>query len=317
MDKQLEADVVIIGGGITGTAVARELSRYQLETILVEKAGYISAGQTKASLGTIYCGLPMMQSFVLKSVMAPKAPIYDRNSKKTKWLEEGFEMWPQWFEELDIQHLSLRTLVVARSEKEITDLEFLRKLGENIGGTYADIRWADRKTCFEMEPHLTQDTLAGLYSEGHCFRVSPWELAIALSDNAKQNGVKFILDAEVTGVSQKNGYQIVKTTQGPIRTKFIVNATGLFADTVADMGGARDWSLSLVRNLMIVLDKRVGGLVRNFLMTPMYPGVVTIWSPTLDGNLLLDLGTYDPVRTNMTYPLIVKSILKISRSRGG
>jgi glycerol-3-phosphate dehydrogenase len=293
MDKQLEADVVIIGGGITGTAIARELSRYQLETVLVEKAGYIGAGQTKASLGTIYCGLPMMQSFVLKSVMSPEAPIYEPDSQKIKWLEEGFEMWPRLFEQLDIQHLPLRTLVVARNEKEISDLEFLRKLGEKIGGTYADLRWADRKTCFEMEPHLIQNAVAGLYSEGQCFRVSPWELALAFSDNAKENGVKFILNAEVTGVSHKNGYQVVSTTQGPVGTRFIVNAAGLFADVVADMGGARDWKLSLARNMMIVLDKRVSGLVRNFLMTPAYPGVVTIWSPTLDGNILLDLGTYD------------------------
>jgi glycerol-3-phosphate dehydrogenase len=116
---------------------------------------------------------------------------------------------------------------------------------------------------------------------------------MAFSDNAKENGVKFIFDAEVIGVSEKNGHQLVRTTQGSIDTRFIVNAAGLFADVVADMGGARDWKLSLVRNMMIVLDKRVGGLVRNFLMTPMYPGVVTIWSPTLDGNILLDLGTYD------------------------
>lgn len=293
MKKQLEADVVIIGAGITGTGIARELSKYKVKTIVVEKAGYISAGQTKASVGTIYVGLGLLQSLVLKSVMAPDAPLYDPNSLKMQLLEEGFQMWPQLFQELDIQHKWLTVLVAARNEKELGDLEFLRKLGEGIGGSYADTRWADRATCFELEPHLTKEVIAGLYSDGYHIRISPWELAIALSDNAKQNGVEFILNVEVTGISQKNGYQIVETAQGPIKTKYVVNAAGLFADVVADMGGARDWDLAFAKNQMIVLDKRVSGLVRTFLTTPMYPGIVTIWSPTLDDNVLLDLGTYE------------------------
>lgn len=293
MAKQLEADVVIIGAGITGAGIARELSKYKVKTIVVEKAGYISAGQTKASVGTVYVGLGLLQSLVLKSVMAPGAPLYDPNSLKMQLLEEGFRMWPQLFQELDIKHKWLTVMVVARSKKEIADLEFLRKMGENIGGSYADIRWADRATCFELEPHLTKEVITCLYSDGYHIRISPWELAIALSDNAKQNGAEFILNAEVTGTSQKKGYQVVETAQGSIKTKYVVNAAGLFADVVADMGGARDWGLAFARNQMIVLDKRVSGLVRTFLTTPMYPGIVTIWSPTLDDNVLLDLGTYE------------------------
>jgi glycerol-3-phosphate dehydrogenase len=294
--KQFEADVVVVGAGLTGTTIARELSRYKVETVVVERCGHEGCGQTKASFGTIYSGLPLLQSFILKSTMAPDAPLYDANSHRIRWLEQGFDMMPQWLEELDVQHQYLKALVVATSQEEVKDLESLVRFGGGIGGRYAGLRWADRKTCFEMEPHLTKDVVAGVYSgEGELMQVPPWEMAIAQSDNAKQNGVKVILNAEVTGVSQKNGYQLVETTRGPIKTRFIVNAAGISADVVADMGGARDWGLHFVRGLLILLDKRVGGLVRNFTTLPMHPGIGVGAIPTLDGNVLVNVSIYKPL----------------------
>jgi glycerol-3-phosphate dehydrogenase len=295
--KQIESDVVIIGAGITGTTIARELSRYQVETVVIERGGGVATqGQTKAAGGMIYTGLVMLMSFILKSIMAPDAPLYDPNSQKIKWLEQGFDMAPQWLEELDVEHRRLITLVVAIDTQEVEALESLLKFGEGIGGRYTSPRWADRKMCSEMEPHLTKDVVAGLYSEGDLIRVSPWDIAIAQSENAKQNGVKFILNTEVTGVSQKNGHQFVETTQGPIKTRFIVNAAGILADVVADMGGARNWGLTFVRNLHIILDRRAGRLVHTCLNAPPVPGKGPICVRTLDDNLIVNTGPYGPAR---------------------
>jgi glycerol-3-phosphate dehydrogenase len=295
--KQIEADVVVVGAGMVGTTIARELSRYKVETVVVEKGSQAgSQGQTKASGGMIYSGFAMLQSLVLKSILAPDAPLYDPDSQKTKWLEQGFDMVPQWLEELDIKYRKLTNLAVAVNKEEVKILESLLKAGEGIGVRYATARWADRKMCLEMEPHLTKDVVAGAYSEGEMLQVLPYELAIAQSDNAKQNGVRFMLSTEVTGVSQKDGYQLVETTQGPIKTRFIVNAAGRFADAVADMGGARDWDLAFARNLSIVLDQRVGKLMNTFLTRPPVPGKAPIGMRTLDGNLLLSTGAYIPPR---------------------
>jgi glycerol-3-phosphate dehydrogenase len=295
--KQIESDVVIIGAGITGTTIARELSRYKVETAVVERGGGVGTqGQTKAAGGMIYTGLVMLMSFILKSIMAPDAPLYDPKSQKTIWLEQGFDMASQWLEELDVAHRRLITLVVAINTEEVEALESLLKFGEDIGGRYASPRWADRKMCSEMEPHLTKDVVAGLYSEGDLIRVSPWDIAIAQSENAKQNGVKFIFNTEVTGIIQKDGYQLVETTQGPIKTRFIVNAAGILADVVADMGGARDWDLTFVRNLHPILDRRSGRLVRTCLNAPPVPGKGPICVRTMDDNLIVNTGPYSPAR---------------------
>ena len=90
--NQIEADVLVIGAGITGSTVARELSRYDVETIVVEKGMDVGIqGQTKASGGMLYSGLVMLMSYILKSFVAPDAPIYDPKSQKVRWLEQGFD----------------------------------------------------------------------------------------------------------------------------------------------------------------------------------------------------------------------------------
>ena len=297
MVKRIEADVVIIGAGITGTTIARELSRYKIGIVVVEKGGDAgNQGQTKAAGGMLYTGLVMLMSFILKSMMAPDAPLYDAHSQKIKWLEQGFDMVPQWLKELDIEYRRLITMVLATNREEVKALESLVKFGESTGVRYASSRWADKRMCLEMEPYLTKRVVASLYSEGDLIHVSPWDIAIAQSENAKQNGVKFMFDAEVTGVLQKNGYQIVETTKGPIKTRFIVNAAGLFADKVADMGGARDWRLTFVRTLNPILDKRAGRLVHSCLNAPPVPGKGPICYPTVDGNLKVETGPYQPTQ---------------------
>jgi len=142
---------------------------------------------------------------------------------------------------------------------------------------------------------LTKRVVASLYSEGDLIHVSPWDIAIAQSENAKQNGVKFMFDAEVTGVLQKNGYQIVETTKGPIKTRFIVNAAGRNAAHVAEMAGACDFQLVYNRSQAIVLDKSLEGLVRNVIQTIPSPGVYEGVLPTISGNTYVYAGTYDPV----------------------
>ena len=135
MERQLEADVVIIGGGITGTSIARELSKYKVATILVEKAGHIPSGQTKASSGTIYGGgLNNVGSIIVKSFAAPNAKLYDPEYQRLKFQHQGREMWPQLLNELDIQHEYEPVFVVARNKKELAGLEAQLKLGQSIGG---------------------------------------------------------------------------------------------------------------------------------------------------------------------------------------
>jgi glycerol-3-phosphate dehydrogenase len=207
-------------------------------------------------------------------------------------------MWPQLLEELDVEHAYDPSFIVARNKKELAAMEAELRLGQSIGGKYASMRWLDKEALFASIPYLAKNFIAALYSEQDGIRTYPWHLAIAMAENAQQNGVKVLLNAEVTGVSQKNGYQLIETAQGSIKTRFIVNAAGLFADTVADMGGARDWGLYHPQAFNIVLDKRVGHILNGTLFLPAIPGVVVVIDRSMDGNIIINAGKYRPARDN-------------------
>jgi glycerol-3-phosphate dehydrogenase len=138
LPSTLEADAVIIGGGIAGAAIARELSRYKLKTVLVEKGGELSAGQSKASLGNIYTGLNLVGSMILKSVLLPSntplSELYHPDSLKTKWIEEGFKEWESGLLELDVKHRYVPLTIIAKDEDQIRNLEKIRDLARQLGG---------------------------------------------------------------------------------------------------------------------------------------------------------------------------------------
>ncbi len=295
MRKPYEADVVIIGGGITGAAIARELSKYKVETILVEKAGELADGQTKGSIGNVYSGTTMIGSLIAKSaVLQPGAPLYDPNSKKMKWCEEGFfKDWPRILKELDIEHSYPPVLVFARSEAEMEALKKYEDTAQHIGGDYAkSYRKVNKEEIFALEPNVTKDAIAGLYDEDRLIDIFPPEAVIAMAENAAQNGVKILLDAEVTGVVHNGGYQIVETRNGPIKTNFIVNAAGRQADKIARMGGACDWGLQNKTTLVMIFDKHVEGLVNGMVRCPCVPSFLCLVKRRSEGNLIAACGPY-------------------------
>jgi glycerol-3-phosphate dehydrogenase len=292
-----EADVVIIGGGITGAAIARELSRYKVEVILLERSGDLSAGQSKATFGVVYTGLNMVGSLVLKSVILPPGTpltaLHDPNKLLEKWSEEGFKEWPQVFEELDIRYQYLPLLIMAINKDQIEDMQKYIDIGRSMGGIYADFEQLTREEILALEPNVNKDVITGLYAKDHVIDIFPPEVVIATAENASQNGAQILLSAEVTGISQKGEYQIVQTARGPMKTKFIVNAAGGWADRIADMGGPRDWSLQYRKSQLIILDRRSRGLVNGVVRLPNVPGRLAIIQPR-DNNIMVNIGTYDP-----------------------
>ena len=122
----MQADVVVIGGGITGVSIARELSRYQVDTILVEKGGELCAEQTKATWGVIYKGAMMSTSMLIKSFLAPDATLYEPHSLKMRWCEEGFQEWPIVCKELDVKYNPLNYLLAANDDAGIEFNDIVR-----------------------------------------------------------------------------------------------------------------------------------------------------------------------------------------------
>lgn len=293
MKRNLDTDVLIVGGGITGTSVARELSKYKVDVILVEKGADVCCGITKTSHGLIYMGAVEAFSLILKSIMTPGAPIYEPASPKLALQADGFLESDRLFHELDIPHKHLTTLVIATNDEELNTLKTMQKICELMG---AKIKIIDREALVALEPNVTGEAFTALYDDTFLVEVFPPDYVIALAENARENGVRFILDNPVQRISRVDGNYIVETPEVFIETKFIVNAAGKYADAVADMAGARDdWSLIFNRSQMVLLDKRNSGLVNTCLMGAPKPGEFNMLIPLSPGNIYVGCGFFESI----------------------
>jgi len=312
MKKNKEADVLIIGGGIAGTAIARELSKYNVKIILVEKGCELANGQTKMATASVYSGLAMIGSLIAKSILLKLGePLCDSNGFKMKWCEMGFKEWPKIFEDLDVKYIRLPVLVFARDEEELKGLDHYEKVAHQMGGEYENsYRKVDRDEIFELEPNLTKDAIRGLYDENHLIDVFPPELAIALAENATQNGVEVLLDSEVTNISQNNTHQIVKTKQGNIKTNYIINCAGGYAYKIAQMGGGCDFKYNLKTSTLIIFDRTKRNLINSMVRTPCKPGFLAFLKPTAHGNLMGTSGNYGEVDNPEDTEIILEQGIK-------
>ena len=188
MDKPLETQVTIIGGGIAGTNVARELSKYKVDVTLVERAADVAAGESKANHGFIYPSFGVLDalSLVLKSVVsASGAKLFDKETMKVKWSTEGYYLFESLAKELDLPYSNPGTLIVARDREEVKRLEGLVDICKIISdetGLEWMPEWVEREEVLAMEPNITPDVVCGLYDDCWCQLIYPWDLNIALAE---------------------------------------------------------------------------------------------------------------------------------------
>jgi glycerol-3-phosphate dehydrogenase len=289
----METQVVIIGGGIMGTALARELSQYNVDVTLVEKRADVSMGVTKASNGFIYSPLDFswVSSAALKTIATKKEgkeATQKAELEKEKLCIDGANAWGTLLDELDLEYYKLpHFMIVATSEDDLKVMEVMEK-GAQARSCY--YRRLDRPDLFSLEPNLTKEAIAGLCDDKGNYKVIyPWEAVIGLAEVAQQNGVKIMLNTEVIGFSRRNGFQIVETTSGPIKTEFIVNAAGADGVHVAELADACDFSLQYFKGCLIIGDKNVGGMIKGWITSVPRPGVMKLACHLPSGNLIVGL----------------------------
>ena len=234
MDR--EADVVVIGGGITGTATLAALARYDLKCVLVEKEPDIAAGTTKANSAILHAGFD-----------APTG------SMKARMNVEGNRLYHELKDELDLDIEWTGSFVCATTDEEEAQLQELKKRGEANGVSGLEI-WSGDKVR-EKEPNLSAAIRAALWAPtaGICW---PFGLAAAFAENAAENGAEILRDCEVTDIRAEGGkITAVETTEGVIRTRFVVNAAGVFADKVASMAGDKSFSIHPRKGEYVLFDK--------------------------------------------------------------
>ncbi len=235
MPNQQKADVVIIGGGIIGTAIARELSKYQLQVLLLEKAPDLSTGTTKGNSGILHAGFD------------PKPHLL-----KAKTNVRGNLLYKQLQKELQLDIKWTGSLVVAKTDEEMDTLQELLLRGQENG--VPDLAILSREQTLEREPNLSPDIKGSLLAPTAGV-IWPFGAAVAFAQCAVQNGVKILLDCEVQGFEIKN-QQItaVNTSQGKINTKFVINAAGLEADNISRLAGDDSFAIKARKGEYILFD---------------------------------------------------------------
>lgn len=267
----MKTDVTIIGAGIIGSTIARELSQYNLSVIVVDKRSDIAFDSpTKANTGIIHAG-------------------YDDEpgTVKAKHCSRGNTLWHEIAPKVGAPFKEIGSLVVALKEEEVGILKELKGRGEKNRVPNLEIV-NDSERLVEMEPNLTKEAIAVLYAPTAAI-TSPYELAIAVAENAIQNGVKFFLETKVTDIVAEEGeVSGVQTNRGYIQTGYVINAAGLWADEISSMVGIDHFTVKPRKGEYMVLDKNLNGFAKHILFpspTPISKGIVV--TPTIEGNVLI------------------------------
>ena len=298
---KLETEVLIIGGGITGASIARELSQYNVNVTVVEKSPDTFTQQTKSSHAFIYSGTSLVNavSLVLKSILDPEAELWEPDSIKIKLANQGHALFANLAERLDIPYVPLKCLVIARNDEQMQGLKKLYEITETMG-IKNDVKWLSPQEILDMEPNVNPNVQGGLYEEKWANIVFPPDYAIANVDNARDNGINFLYDAEVTEIeTQDSGTRFVsRTPHHSITSKFIINAAGLYADKIADLANARDdWDIILFRSQMVLLDRSIATRFKtvNMILGPPQPGFFEGICLQTHGNPYIFCGAYNPI----------------------
>lgn len=261
-------DVLIIGAGVSGSAAARELSRYQLKICVAEKEEDVCCGTTKANSAIVHAGFDA-----------------EAGSLMAKLNVEGNEMMEALSKELDFHFEKNGSLVVCLNEEERQGLEVLLERGIKNG--VKNLRIVEREELVQMEPNISDEAVAALYAPTGGI-VCPFGLNFALAENAAVNGVEFKFDTEVLGFEKKEEGWVVKTSQGDIETRYVVNAAGVYADKFHNMVSEDKIHITPRRGDYCLLDRATGGFVKHTIFQlPGKYGKGVLVTPTVHGNTLV------------------------------
>ena len=261
-------DVIIIGAGASGSAIARELSRYQGKFCVLEKETDVCCGTSKANSGIVHAGFDAEEG----SLMA-------------KLNVEGNKMMEKLSKELDFSYQKNGSLVVCTNESEVEKLNELLERGKRNG--VEGLQILDREELKALEPNISDEAVAALYAPTGGI-VCPFGLTIAFAENAAQNGVEFCLDQEVKKIERRiaGGYRIC-TQDTVYETKVVVNAAGVYADEFHNMVSEKKLHITPRKGEYFLLDKTTGAHVSHTVFTlPGKYGKGVLVTPTVHGNLI-------------------------------
>lgn len=261
-------DIVVIGAGVVGGMIARELAKYDLRICILERENDVAMGATKANSAIVHAGFDAKEG-----------------SMKAKMNVRGSRMMQKVCEELGVKYVRNESLVVAfESERAEVEAIYQRGIRNGVEG----LRIVEREELMNLEPNLNPELSCALLAPTGAI-VCPYELCISAVGNAMDNGAELRLNFEVSSIEKKgDSYTVISSDGQAVETKYVINSAGLYSDKIAAMTGDCDFDVHPRRGEYMILDKECGAFVqRTVFHTPTKMGKGILVSPTVDGNLLL------------------------------
>ena len=261
-------DVIVIGAGVVGGAVARELTKYGLNVTMVERCADVGMGATKANSAIVHAGFDAKEG-----------------SLKAYLNVRGSEMMESFAAELGVKYKRNGSLVVGFSEEDEATLRDLKARGEKNGVKGLEV--LKRDEILKIEKNIGEGVTCALYAPSGAI-ICPYELCMATVGNAMDNGAELKLDFEVKEIKKiDGGFEVCSDTDSVIG-RYVVNCAGVYSDKIAALVGDESFTVIPRRGEYMLLDKECGSLVSHTIFRcPSKMGKGILVSPTVDGNLIL------------------------------
>lgn len=274
LDQKKKYDICIIGAGVSGANIARRLSAYQLDIIVLEKEVDFSFGVSKANSGIVHGGFH-----------------HPKSQLKARLEIAGALMFPQLADELDFPWKRCGIVVAAMHEDEMRAIEHLYLQGVDNGAI--GIEMCSRERMLELEPKLSSDVVGGLWVPGGGI-VEPYRFVFALLENAKTNGVELLTGFDVNKASLINAdgteplWQVSSVDGRKIEARWVINAAGLYADEVSSVFAAEEFEIKPRKGEYYLLDRMAKARPERVIFpvpTSISKGMLII--PTVEGTTLV------------------------------
>lgn len=262
-------DIIVIGAGVVGCSIARELSKYNLDVLVVEKNSDVSEGISKGNSGIVHAG-------------------YNEKigTLKAKLNIEGNKIFDDLSRDLQFPFKRNSAFILAFSDEEMKTLESLKENGEKLGVEGLEI--LTREEALNIESNLNKE-IVGVLNVKTSGIVSPYEMTIALAENAAENGVEFKLNSKVTNIEKiSEGYKVTLNNKELVSGKIIINASGLEGAFLNNLVSMTKREINPVKGEYCLFDKVAGAMINKTLFqvpNKLSKGVLV--TPTAEGNLLV------------------------------
>ncbi len=274
-------DVLIIGAGVTGCAIARELSHTGLKIALSDACDDVAMGASRANSAIVHAGYDCVPGTLMAKLNV-----------------HGNEMFDDMCESLNVPLLRVGSFVIAFGEEDEKELNNLLERGRANGVPGLEIISGERAR--EMEPKLSDDVTAALWAPTAGI-TCPYELTIAMSENARANGADILLRKRAIAIDCADDEFTVKFEDGTqVSARYVVNAAGVYADEVARLIGDDSFTISPRKGEYMLLDKQALCVGTVIFQTPSKLGKGVLVSPTVDGNIFAGPTAQDKVEKNDT-----------------